>query len=37
MIPEMVRQVLMRPGIGADGAIDYKMGPFPETYRLRWI
>jgi cytochrome P450 len=36
MIPEMVRQVLLRPGLKAQGAIDYKEGPFPEAYRLTW-
>jgi cytochrome P450 len=36
MIPEMVRQVLLRPGIAAQGAIDYKQGPFPEAYQLVW-
>lgn len=37
MIPEMVRQVLLRPGIKAQGAIDYKNGPFPESYELSWV
>jgi len=36
MIPEMVRQVLLRPGIKASGRIDYKNGPFPEQYDLSW-
>lgn len=36
MIPEMVRQVLARPGIKASGRIDYKSGPFPERYDLVW-
>lgn len=36
MIPEMVRQVLLRPGIRAQGAIDFKQGPFPEAYQLAW-
>jgi len=36
MIPEMVRQVLLRPGIKAEGKIDYKSGPFPENYELSW-
>jgi len=36
MIPEMVRQVVMRPGIMAKGPIDYRMGPFPEQYDLSW-
>lgn len=36
LIPEMVRQVLLRPGIKAQGSIDYKSGPFPEQYDLSW-
>ncbi len=36
LIPEMVRQVLLRPGIKAEGVIDYKSGPFPENYPLSW-
>jgi len=36
LIPEMVRQVLLRPGIKAQGSIDYKSGPFPEHYDLSW-
>ena len=36
MIPEMVRQVLLRPGIRAHGPIDYKSGPLPEQYDLSW-
>jgi cytochrome P450 len=36
MIPEMARQVLLRPGIQAQSAIDYKDGPFPEAYQLTW-
>jgi cytochrome P450 len=36
MIPEMVRQVLLRNNIKANGAIDYKSGPFPEAYQLSW-
>lgn len=36
MIPEMVRQVLLRAGIKANGGIDYKSGPFPERYELTW-
>lgn len=37
MIPEMVRQVLLKKGIEAQGAIDYKSGPFPEAYQLSWV
>lgn len=36
LIPEMVRQVLLRPGIKAADSIDYKSGPFPEQYDLTW-
>ncbi|MCJ8312818.1 MAG: cytochrome P450 [Saccharospirillaceae bacterium] len=36
MIPEMVRQVLMRNDIKATGKMDYKDGPFPEEYNLTW-
>lgn len=36
MIPEMVRQILARPGIKAHGKIDFKSGPFPEQYALSW-
>ncbi|HEY6044849.1 MAG TPA: cytochrome P450 [Nitrosospira sp.] len=36
MIPEMVRQVLLRQNIAAKAPIDYKSGPFPEQYDLSW-
>jgi cytochrome P450 len=36
MIPEMVRQVLLRDDIKATGDMDYKEGPFPENYPLVW-
>lgn len=36
LIPEMVRQVLLRSDIKAIGSIDYKFGPFPEQYDLIW-
>jgi cytochrome P450 len=36
LIPETVRQILIRPGISALGPIDYKSGPFPEHYELSW-
>lgn len=36
MIPEMVRQVLRRPGIKADGPMEYLGKPFPEQYRFSW-
>ena len=34
MIPEMVRQILLRPNLRADAEINYKNGPFPEEYHL---
>jgi len=37
MIPEMVRQVLLRQDIESKGDIDYKSGPFPELYQLSWV
>lgn len=36
MIPEMVRQVLLKKGVETKGDIDYKSGPFPESYNLSW-
>lgn len=36
LIPEMVKQVLLRPNLKANGSIDYKSGPFPEHYDLSW-
>ncbi|MBN9123984.1 MAG: cytochrome [Nitrosospira sp. 56-18] len=36
MIPEMVRQVLIRQNVTAKAPIDYKSGPFPEQYDLAW-
>lgn len=36
MIPEMVRQVLLRREIQPRSPIDYKDGPFPEEYNLSW-
>lgn len=36
MIPEMVRQVILRHNIRATGPMDYKDGPFPEAYPLAW-
>ena len=37
MIPEMVRQVFLRKDIEPRGNIDYKSGPFPESYDLSWV
>jgi len=36
MIPEMVRQMLLRPGLKANGRIDYQGGHLPEKYDLAW-
>jgi cytochrome P450 len=36
MIPEMVRQVLLLPHLRAAAPIDFKDGPFPESYSLVW-
>ncbi|MBS0425528.1 MAG: cytochrome P450 [Proteobacteria bacterium] len=36
MIPEMARQVFLRKNIEPKGNIDYKSGPFPESYDLSW-
>ncbi|VAW66786.1 Cytochrome P450 [hydrothermal vent metagenome] len=36
MIPEMIRQVMLRTDIQATSPIDYKDGPFPEKYDLSW-
>ena len=36
MIPEMVRQVLLRDELKATSDINYKDGPFPEEYNLEW-
>lgn len=36
IIPEIVRQVLLLPGLEATGPVDRGGGPFPEHYPLRW-
>ncbi len=36
MIPEMVRQVLLLEELQNHGDINYKAGPFPESYPLSW-
>ena len=36
MIPEMVKQVLIRKDVRSSEQIDYKDGPFPESYALQW-
>ena len=36
MIPEMVRQILLKSDLQEDSEMDYKEGPFPEKYQLSW-
>jgi cytochrome P450 len=36
MIPEMVRQLLRKPGLRAEGRIDYQGGHLPQAYLLAW-
>ena len=36
MIPEMIRQLFLRPNLEAKSRIDYRGGPFPERYELSW-
>ncbi len=36
MLPEMVRQVMLRTNIKSDGPINFKDGPFPEELNLSW-
>lgn len=36
MIPEMVRQMILRPSLRAEGRIDYAGGHLPQKYQLRW-
>jgi cytochrome P450 len=36
MIPEMVRQIMLRPGLKADERIDYEGGHLPQHFRLSW-
>ena len=36
MIPEMVRQIMLRDDLKAVSDMDYEDGPFPEKYELSW-
>jgi cytochrome P450 len=36
MLPEMVKQILLLPDVKAVSVMDYKNGPFPESFRLQW-
>lgn len=37
MIPEMLRQILRRPGLRAEGRIEYDEGHLPKHYPLSWF
>jgi cytochrome P450 len=36
MIPEMVRRLVLRPGLRAESPIDYEGGHLPQKYQLSW-
>jgi cytochrome P450 len=36
MIPEMVRQIVRRPNLAAQGRIDYEGGSLPQHYAVTW-
>lgn len=36
MIPEMVRQILLRPGLRQESEADFGGGPFPQHHRFSW-
>jgi len=36
MLPEMVRQVMLRSNLEAKSDMDFKNTPFPESYVLKW-
>lgn len=36
MIPEMVRQLILKPNLRADSPIDYEGGHLPQKYPLSW-
>lgn len=36
MIPEIVRQILLRKDVAAPSPPDYRDGPFPESWTLTW-
>ncbi|MGI9275903.1 MAG: cytochrome P450 [Endozoicomonas sp.] len=36
MIPEMVRQVMLKSSVTSNDSINYKDGPFPEAYPIQW-
>jgi cytochrome P450 len=36
LIPEMVRQIFLPPGLAAEGPMDYGDGPFPQHWTMHW-
>jgi cytochrome P450 len=36
MIPEMLRQLLLRPGLKPDAELDFGGTPYPQHYRMSW-
>jgi cytochrome P450 len=36
MIPEMVRQILLQPGLKPDADLDFAGTPYPQHYRVSW-
>lgn len=36
MLPEMVRQVLLRPGLKPDAELDFAGTPYPQHYMISW-
>jgi cytochrome P450 len=36
LIPEMVRQILLRPGLAESAPMDFGDGPFPQHWPLSW-
>jgi cytochrome P450 len=36
MIPEMVRQLLLQPGLRADAELDFGGTPYPQHYMMSW-
>jgi cytochrome P450 len=37
MIPELVRQVLLRPGVQPEAPPDHAGTKVPQNWRLRWV
>lgn len=36
MVPEIVRQLFRQKSLRANGAVEYKEGPFPEHFPVKW-